>query len=657
VKFSSRLGILSGLTLILFGMLGMRLWFIQVAEGAAAAQQTESQSWVYIGTEAPRGDIRDRDGTLLATSRFVPAVVVDRHLVSSDQRDLLIQRLSSLLSIPAADIARLYDDAGVNGRFAVATVDTVQAYQISENLRDFPGVQIEKVPERVYLVGSSMSHVLGYLGLPSEDDLDARPELNPNVRIGRTGVEAAYDSFLIGRQGEIAFQVRAGEVIEQRPEVPALPGDTVYLTLDLDLQEIVREALVAGIDLSNEWKAEQRSRGNEEAAKNETKRAAAVVLDARTGAVMAMSSLPGYDPSLFVKGLDEATFADLRDTEALFNRAVSGLYPPASTFKAFTYMAAMENDVPLPRNVEGVDAGSGVVHCDGRLELPTLADGSPQVFRDWYTGDKGWLNIHAAFEQSCNIYFWSIALGIWENWRRTPQETVIQDMARAVGYGTATGIDIGGEVENLGVVPDRELFLEYQEQQREDPTIRRLHPDRMDLADPWFGGDLMNLAIGQGEILATPLQVAVSYAALANGGRVLQPYVVEQVRSIDGELVDDRAPVVASEVPLDQDNVESFLTDMNRVVTGGTASTAFAGFGDSLSLVGGKTGTGQSLIAKDNHAWFVGVAPLNEPRYVVVVLIDEGGSGGAVAAPVARRIMQYLMGEELDPITLGASAQ
>jgi penicillin-binding protein 2 len=392
-------------------------------------------------------------------------------------------------------------------------------------------------------------------------------------------------------------------------------------------------------------------------AQNVTERGAAVVLDVRTGAVAAMASYPSFDPGLFVGGLDAGTFDALNESGALRNLAVSGLYPPASAFKAVTYMTVLEENVPFPTNVEGIDSNSRVVNCDGRLELPALSDGSPQIFTDWYYPNvKGWLDLSGAFEQSCNIFFWSAALGMYQQWDETPRETALQDMARSLGYGSQTGIDLTGDA--TGIVPDRELFVQWQEQQLEDPDAPRLlDAARLETSDPWFGGDLMNAAIGQGSLVATPLQVAVSYAAMVNGGTVWHPYVVDQIRDAGDQLVFGNSPRVANRVDLDPDHVRTLLTDLNRVVTRGTASTAFSGFGPSLNDVGGKTGTGQSIATADNHAWFIGVVGIGDPRYVVAVLIDEGGSGGAVAAPVARQIMQYLQGEELTPITAGAAAQ
>jgi penicillin-binding protein 2 len=227
-------------------------------------------------------------------------------------------------------------------------------------------------------------------------------------------------------------------------------------------------------------------------------------------------------------------------------------------------------------------------------------------------------------------------------------------MARALGYGNTTGIDLTGEAP--GVIPDRELYEEYKRIMLEDEDAPALlAPERLESASPWFGGDLMFAAIGQGGVTATPLQVAVSYAALANGGEVLKPYVVSSIRDVDGGVAYSGEREVIRDANLEPAHVEALLSDLNAVVTTGTARGAFEGFGDSLWRVGGKTGTGQSVKTKDNHAWFAGVAPIDDPEYAVAVLVDEGGSGGQVAAPIARYILQYLMGEELDEIRPGSA--
>ena len=633
-----RIAVVAAAFALLFGFLGVRLWFLQVGEGVAAAAVVSEEGLASVDTPAPRGDIRDRNGQLLVTSRMVPMVVLDRQLLQASQKEEAIHSLAARLEIPSDWIAALYEEAGVNQRFPLAVVDAVTAYQLQEQLRSFPGVVVESSPERVYLTGGAMSHVIGHLGYPSQDDLQQRPYLDPTTRIGKFGVEGFYDEWLQGTPGERLYRVnRAGRITEERTEVLPTAGATVYLTLDERLQRVVEEALVEGIALSNLIKDEERERPLEEdevrPALNPTERGAALVMDITNGEILALASYPDFDPQQFVWGIDQREFARLSDEKAFLNLAVGGLYPPASTFKAVTYTAALIHDIPFAPAIEGVDSVNRRINCDGELVLTEIEEGSRQVFRDWYyPRELGWLDIHGAFEHSCNIFFYNLALGIWRNWRTTEREEVLQEMARSIGYGAFTGVDLSGD--QAGVVPDRELFEDWKSIQLEDPSAPvRLDPARMALASPWVGGDLMNLAIGQGDMLASPLQVAVSYGALANGGTVWTPRVVSQVRSPEGELLWAAIPEAANRIGIPPSVVASLLSDMNRVVVGGTARGAFSGFGSSRNLVGGKTGTGQSSANRDSHAWFVGVAPINNPKWVVVVLVEEGGSGGGWRRP------------------------
>lgn len=655
MKFAVRLSILGLAFVVMFSVVGLRLWFVQVAQGPAIAEAAEEQTWLSKTTHAARGEIYDRNGNLLVTNRLVPAVFVDRTFIQPEERGELIRRLSSLLAMDSEELEHMYDDAGTNGRFQVATVNNEIAYQITERLRNLPGVEIVKVPERVYLAGPTMSHVIGHLGLPDESDLEDRPELDSSVRIGKLGVEAFYDDELQGTSGVEEYRVRRGDIIDQEPTREPVPGNSIVLTTDVDLQQIVELALEEGIELSNQVKEQDRAEGEE--VFSEAKRAAAVVLDPQSFEVLALASVPDFEPQLFVSGIDTDTFQALNESLAFNNRAVSGLYPPASTFKAITYTAFVEENLPLPDDVDGIDPVAREVNCDGEMIIP-LTDGSPQVKTDWYYPDElGWLDLHGALENSCNKFFWSVGLGTWRDRRASggdTDENVIQNWAKDLGYGSATGIDLTSEAP--GIVPTRQLFEEWAAYQRENPDEPpRLQAERLDpnLASPFFGGDLMDFAIGQGNFTSTPLQVAVSYAALANGGRVMEPRVVDRIVDVDGELVEDVNPQPVRTLDMSESTRTDLLADLNAVVTSGTAQAAFDDFGPGLEMVGGKTGTAESTATRDNHAWFVGVAPIDDPQYVVAVVIEEGGSGGAIAAPVARHILQYLMGNEPTPITAG----
>lgn len=653
MKYALRLTSLGVVFILMFSIVGLRLWFVQVAEGPALAQAAEELTWISRSSYAPRGDIFDRNGKLLATSRLVPAVVVDRTFVQPDERTDLIQNLSAILGMDPADLDHLYEEAGLNGRFQVTTISADTSFRLTERLDMLPGVEIINVPERVYLAGPTMAHVIGHLGLPEQSDLDERPELDPSVRIGKLGVERIYDEILEGKPGRLEYRVRDGSIAEERAGTEPAAGDSIVLSLDLELQEVVEIALQEGVNLSNNVKDDLRATGDD--VFNETKRAAAVVLDAKTFEVLALSSFPDFDPQLFVAGLDARTFEELNQTQAFNNLAISGQYPPASTFKAITYVAKEEEDLPFAEEIEGVDIPNDLIHCDGTLFLSD-EPGTPNRKNDWYApGDLGWLDIHGALENSCNIYFWNVALGTWRAYQGTPEENVIQDWAKALTYGSKTGIDLTGEAS--GIVPTRELFEEWKIFQIENPDLPpRLEPSRLEFASPWLGGDLLDLAIGQGAFVATPLQVATSYAMLANGGIFIEPRVVTEVIGSDGQSTEIPSPPAERQIQISEATRQALLTDLNRVVTTGTASTAFSDFGPGLELVGGKTGTGQSSQNKDNHAWFAAVAPINDPQYVVAVVIEEGGSGSRVAAPVARHILQYLMGNEPTPIVEGADA-
>ena len=654
MKFAVRLSFLGLAFVTMFAVLGLRLWVVQVASGPAIAQAAENQTWLSSTSQAPRGDIYDRDGTLLVTSRLVPAVYVDRTFVLAEQSDALIQNLAALLAVSPVELAAMYEKAGINGRFEVTTVSNETAIQVSERLSDLPGVEIVKVPERVYLTGPTLAHVIGHLGLPDQSDLDERPDLDQNVRIGKLGVERVYDEELQGVQGEVEYRVRRSQIIEQGLAVEPVQGRSLQLTIDLDLQQVTELALDQGIDLSNRVKDRERSNG--EQINTVTSRAAAVVLDIKTFEVLALASVPDFDPQVFVAGIDTDTFDALNEAKAFNNLAISGLYPPASTFKAITYTVIEEENLPFPDEIEGIDPTNRKVHCDGELRLPDLEDGSPQIKKDWYYPRAiGWLDIHGALARSCNIFFWSAGLGTWQKYQDTLRENIIQDWARSVGYGSATGIDLSNEAE--GVVPTRELFEEWKEYQIANPDQPpRLDQGRLDLGSPWLGGDLMDFAIGQGAFTSTPLQVAVSFAVLANGGKLMQPRVVRSVLDNDGQGARAITSKLVSEVEISEETRRSLLDDLGRVVSSGTARGAFIDFGPGLERIGGKTGTGQTSANRDDHAWFVGVAPIDDPQYVVAVLIEEGGSGGRIAAPVARHILQYLMGNEPTPIVAGDDA-
>lgn len=690
----------------LFAVLSLRLWYLQVSTVATAQEVAEQQQLRVVSIEAPRGDIYDRSGQeLLAGTVASRRIVVDRALLPEEREEELVNNLSALLGLTAQDIWALFEENGPGSRFAVGDeVSESTAVFALEHTEDFPGVVVEAVPVRTYPLGEVAAHVLGYIGAPADDDL-LRAEITARDRVGRFGIEKEYDRLLRGTPGKTTYRVNAsGEILEIVEEVPPQAGGTAITTLDLGLQQFVEQALFDGMSLA-------RLDGKSPA------RASAVVIDPRDGSVLAMASVPAYDPGLFSDGrITDEEWAALSQTAALNNFSIQGLYPPASAFKVVAYTLALERGiyptVEQDQYAAYLDPNDPTsFYADGDLEFPNTP-----LLQDWKV--HGLVNIHTSLQVSSDNYYWGIALEIWNRAGLDWDEDLLQVWARTLGFGEATGIDL--PFEQVGIVPDREWFQYHQ--------LNRTGLVRFD--GPWSGGDLMNTAIGQGAMVCTPLQLANAYAALVNGGTLWTPRVVSSIVDSEGEAIFLNTPRVLRAIDLSDSTVDSLLADLHGVVASerGTAYQAFVGFGDSLGQVGGKTGTAQIRLAslqlvvdrerlpagsegalvgslaelldvpasqiwarfdtedaqfvvadeiseataatlaerawefpgvtveevpEVDTAWFVGVAPLDEPQYVVAVVIDGGGSGGKIAAPTARAILQYLMGEDIDTIRSG----
>jgi penicillin-binding protein 2 len=633
-----RLATMGVIFVALFAVLVLRLWYLQVSTQASALETVEEQQLRVVTVEAPRGDVYDSKGRLLAGTRASLRIIVDRKLVPSEREEELIDNLATLLDIPASSLRARFEDQGVGARFSVGgeVTETIAVFA-QEHMEDFPGVVVEPVPVRVYPEGETAAHVIGYIGAPSDQDL-RRPDITPRDRVGRFGVEREYDSQLRGTPGRITYRVNAaGEILGVVDEVPAVAGGTVVTTIDLELQKVVEKALLDGMSLA-------RRDGQP------VVRGAGVVIDPRDGSVLAMASVPGYDPALFIEGqISEEQWAALSEQAALNNFAIQGLYPPASTFKVVPYTLAIENSIyptveqdQYANRLDPNDPTS--FYADGELQFPNTP-----LLKDWKV--HGLVNIHTSLQVSSDNYYWGIALEIWERAGIDWPENILADWARLLGFGADTGIDL--PFEQTGIVPDREWF---QYQQRNKTGLVRSEGG-------WSGGDVMNMAIGQGSMSCTPLQLANAFGALVNGGTLWRPRVVSSIRDADNEIVFTNPASVIREIPIADSTVASLRADLHGVVasTIGTAYSAFQGFGPGLDQVGGKTGTAEIKVAtapgeKDvNTAWFVGVAPLDNPQYIVVIVLEQGGSGGKIAAPTGRAILQYLMGGSLamDPVIGG----
>lgn len=628
MRLEIRVAALATVFALMFGALVTRLWVVQIAEGPVHVQKSQGLEWSETQTAAARGDIVDANGVVLATSIQVPGVVVTRSQIPSEVEPTVIQELAGVLGRDPGEIAELFALAGSGSTFTVDDVSPEVAYFIMTNRSRFPGVSIRNIPERVYPEGSFMAHVLGHVGRVSQDDLLANPDLDPNGTVGKLGVEGIYDETLQGEAGAEFYQVRPdGTPYGERRTVAATEGSTVQLTVDVSLQMVTERALADGIARAKTLKDADPERG------------AVVVLNAKTGEVAAMASFPSFDPSQFVIGLTQTEYELLRDSQAFNNLAIQGLYPPGSAMKAITYATAVEEGI-YPNSAH-TQTPNGSLECTGVLTANGLDDGSQKRFTD---PGHGIVDLHEALGESCNIYFWEVALAIWGKYQGTDKENILQRYARSVGLGSLTGIDLWGE--RAGRVPDRELFEQWL------VDAPALISETRKNGNLWVGGDLMNVAIGQGETLATPLQMAVAYGALANGGTVWKPRVVDRIIHSDG-TVEELQSGIANQIAWSEQFESVFRDDLGRT-TNNETGTAYAAFRSmaNVNQVGGKTGTAQRA-GNPNTAWFVGVAPLSDPEWIVSVVLEDGGGGGTSAAPVARQIYQYLFGEEIDPIGAG----
>jgi penicillin-binding protein 2 len=638
---------------VLAGMLGillLRMWFLQVTDVEDSLQVAAAQQIATVRIEAPRGDIFDRDGrTLMAGTSASLRIIVDRQLVTlEDEEQILVPNLSALLGIPANDIREEFEARGSGNRFAIGDeITQATALFILENIEQFPGVAVEPVPVRIYPLGETAAHLIGYIGAPEQSDLD-RPGITPNDRVGKFGIEKEYDRHIRGTPGSITYRVNArGQILGVVDERPAQPGGSIITTIDLDLQRFVESTLMQAIQLA-------RQEGEP------VIRASAVIMDPNDGAILSIASVPSFNPASFSAGrISVEEWESMEQKAVLNNFAIQGLYPPGSSFKTIVYTLALEHPIsPVVKDqYKDLVAATNdpfAYFSDGQL----VFEATPTL-HDWKSGGHGLVGIAESLRQSVNTYYWSVANAIWQN-RGEWGEDLLQEWARRLGFGSTSGIDLPFEQE--GIVPDRAWFQFHQ--QNNTGVVR---PE-----GGWSAGDVMNIATGQGALVVTPMQMAVAYSALINGGTVWKPRVVQTVRDADNNILFTNLPSVVpgKGIDLAPSTVASLKRDLNGVVnsTTGTARRAFEGFCASgvpdsqcaaLAEVGGKTGTAEIRQALEegeqaiDTAWFVGVAPLSAPEYVVVVVIDQGGSGGQVAAPTARRILQYLMGEPPDPLRSG----
>jgi penicillin-binding protein 2 len=622
-----RIAILGVVAVTIFCALFFRLWALQVISGERYLEVAKNNQVRTFRAPAPRGSILDRNGVVLVSNR--PGTAVQLWPAAFDQatperQQFVMRRLSKLLNIPyseiRADLSARKDDLLT----PITIKESVQEDKINyllEHQNDFPGIQINQTYQRHYDQGGIAAQTLGYVSEISKQELADREGKGyaAGDRIGQTGVEGAYDTYLRGLPGigrvfvDALGRVTSARQFQQLPEA----GDNVRLTIDAGLQKTAEDALAYGIRLAHEdgqWAADG---------------GALVAMDPKTGEILALASNPTFDPSIYTGRVDKNDLKKLADPTAnhpTLDRATAGLYPPGSTFKPVTALAALETGLLSPDEL---------IQCTPK----EVVDG--QTFTNWDPYVNTPMTLTTALAASCDTYFYQVALRFYN---RT--DSPMQKWARLMGFGASTGIDIGPE-EN-GLIPT--------------PAWRR-HYFKTEIDKIWTSGDSVQLGIGQGDVLVTPLQMTRFYAMLANGGKLVEPHLVQ---SVEEPATPGQPPVVlrpyspkpAKDVGLNPNNI--------RVVQEGLYDATHANYGTSAGIFGsfpipivGKTGTAEKYVSLPGYqglqdqAWWCGYGPYEKPSLTVCAMIENGGHGGVVAAPVALQVFQKFF--KVDPSSYNAS--
>lgn len=597
-----RLAVLSSVTLAFFTLLFFRLWFLQVMAVEKYEKLAEENRVREVSIDALRGKIMDRQGTVLADNRSSLSLMV---LPGIEKRPDVVKRLAKVFSVDERELKKTVlrsKEGPYKPRVVLTDISIEKVAFVREHAEDFPYVGIDFLPVRYCPLNEHGAHLIGYVGEISEEEASyeefAQCELGDVI--GKTGVEREFDQFLRGEKGRKEIEVDAVSRVTRTLELnKPVPGHHIQLTLDIKLQKVAEETLKDAIFLARHKGSRKANAG------------AALVLDPRNGEILAMASYPSFDPNKFAQGISEANWKYLTSKKSnfpLLNRALMAAYPPGSTFKPFTMVAGLQG---------GAINFSSTFKCEGRWE--GMGESWPKYC--WKRSGHGLIGLRRGMAESCDVVFYEIGYRLYKQGRQ-----VLQGWSRKFGFGEKTEISLPSE--SPGRVPDPQ----WKEEHYSDPQMK-----------VWLPGDDVNLAIGQGDLLVTPLQLARAYAALVNGGKVYRPQLVREVRRYDGTLARRVEPELQWSIPIASSRLSIIKSYLGSVVEEGTAKKAFSDF---HVRVGGKTGTAE-VQGKEDFAWFVGFAPLDNPRYVVVVLVEEGGHGGEIAAPAVRRILAYLFKQSM----------
>jgi len=618
-----RLRVVGIVVLILFLVLGLRLWSLQIIDGKSYAAAVTRNQVRVVSVAAPRGEIVDRNDTVLVTNVPEQELLLSRMTALDDPA--VIGKVAALIGQTPAQVELSvkddryspYEPVPVATNVSASTVQFLQTHQ-----GDYPGVSVQTITQRTYPQGgTTATHVLGYLGDITSQELAANPKAGytQGSLVGQSGIEQQYETFLRGVNGSQALSVNAagtvvGTLSRRAPQI----GDTVVLNVDAGLQQVVQNDLQAQIlldrktpDVDDHNKLPPAING------------AAIVMNPNNGQILAMASSPTYDLNEWVGGISSADYTALAASGAENNYAIQGQYTPGSTFKLITATADLQDGVYSPAQYYNDTGMFTVKPCNGAAAGCTFSDD---------LGDAGGeVNLPLALAISSDSYFYNLGELFW-NGRGTYGNDAIQNVAAEYGEGQSTGIDLPDEgTGRVDSQPEREKL------HTEDPAA---YPNTS-----WYTGDNIEMAFGQGATALTPIEQAVAYATFANGGTRYAPQVAAQiVNPTTGQVVKTMTPQVTGHVNLPATVRNPILQGLEGVISNpkGTAYSDFAGFPTNWNLAG-KTGTATNPGADEPNSWFVAFGPNPNPQYLVLAVIDEGGYGAEAAAPLVRNIFDYLL--------------
>lgn len=587
------------------GFLAWRLFNLQVVQGQRHALLASGNSVRTTVIPAPRGAIYDRNGVLLArnTAQFDLVASPSKLPTNKEDRAKQASKLAELTKINPEELTNKINQAQASQQAEVVLVEKIDreiALSVEEQIRDFSGVSVESTPQREYLDEGRLAHILGYIGRISAEEWKQQPEYRQVDVIGKSGVEKSYESDLKGLAGREQVEVDAtGRPIRFLARIEPQAGKNINLSIDWGLQQSMYEAVKKQVEASG------------------SKAGSAVAIDPQSGEILAAVNYPSYDANLFAKGISQGDYDRLLNDEAkpLLNRVTSGNYPVGSVIKPFISAAALQENV--------INAQTTVVD-KGKLDVPNIYNPSiVYTFKGWKPEGLGAVNVVRALQWSSDIFYYQVGGG-YQSFQGLGERRLLDWYGR-FGFGSKTGVDITEE--SAGFLPSPE------------------HKKRVS-GEPWYIGDTYNISIGQGDIRATPLQLAVANASIANGGKIIKPHFVRSTTETSS-LVRVAPPDILKGDFISPDKLRLVQQGMQETVSGGTACCSLKA--EVPVEVAGKTGTAETSSEGFDgknprtkpHAWFTAYAPAQNPRIATVVMIENSGEGSQFAVPATKDILKW----------------